>query len=68
MQPATTEQADYLTVPEIASHYRTTTATIRYWRHIGYGPRGVKVGTRVLYPRAEVERFDQQLRAQATAD
>ena len=58
---------DYLTLTEVARHYRTTEATVRYWRHIGAGPRGVKLGTRVLYPRAEVERFDRQLAAQGAA-
>ena len=57
-------QADvsaYLTVPEVTAHYRTTVAVVRYWRHTGYGPRGAKLGTRVLYPRAEIERFDLRL-------
>ena len=56
------DQRRYLTLPEVAEHYRTNEGTIRYWRHIGYGPKGVKVGTRVLYPQAEVERFDRELR------
>lgn len=55
----------YLTLPEVAEHYRTTEATVRYWRQTGYGPKGVKIGTRVLYPRAEIERFDRQLAVQA---
>jgi predicted DNA-binding transcriptional regulator AlpA len=57
----------YLTLPEVAERYRTTEATVRYWRHIGYGPRGAKLGTRVVYPRAEIERFDRELADQATA-
>jgi hypothetical protein len=63
--------AEYLTLPEVAEHYRTTEGTIRWWRHTGYGPKGVKLGaargSRVLYPRAEVERFDRQLAQQAGA-
>jgi predicted DNA-binding transcriptional regulator AlpA len=60
------EQAQgYLTLPEVAEHYRTTEGTVRYWRHTGYGPKGVKLGTRVLYPRAEIERFDAELARQA---
>ncbi len=57
------------TLLEVAEHYRRPEATIRYWRHIGYGPKGAKVGTGVLYPRSEIERFDQELadQAQATA-
>ena len=55
----------YLTVPEVADHYRTSEGTVRYWRHVGYGPNGVKVGTRVLYPASEIDRFDRELAAQA---
>ncbi|MDH6123177.1 MULTISPECIES: helix-turn-helix domain-containing protein [unclassified Kitasatospora] len=51
----------YLTTSEVAERYRTAESTVRYWRHIGYGPRGVKVGRRVLYPEAELTRFDQEL-------
>jgi predicted DNA-binding transcriptional regulator AlpA len=61
------QSREYLTLPEVAEHYRTTEGTVRYWRHTGYGPKGVKLGTRVLYPRAEVERFDRQLADQAAA-
>jgi hypothetical protein len=59
------QEPEYLTLPEVAKHYRTTEGTVRYWRHIGYGPRGVKLGTRVLYPRAEIGRFDRELTASA---
>jgi hypothetical protein len=55
----------YLTLIEVAEHYRTTEGTVRYWRQTGYGPRGVKLGTRVLYPRAEIERFDREIAAYA---
>ena len=30
-------------------------ATVRYWRHIGYGPKGRKIGRRVLYEASEVQ-------------
>lgn len=59
------QDPEYLTLPEVAERYRTTEATVRYWRHNGYGPKGVRLGTRVLYPRAEIERFDRQLADQA---
>jgi len=59
--------ARYLTLAEVAEHYRTTEGTVRYWRHRGTGPRGVKVGTRVLFPLAEVERFDRELQQQTAA-
>ncbi|MEV6646029.1 helix-turn-helix domain-containing protein [Amycolatopsis sp. NPDC051371] len=57
--------ADYLTTGEVAARYRTVDATVRYWRMTGYGPRGVKVGRRVLYPLAEIEKFDLELAEQS---
>lgn len=51
----------YLTTAEVAERYRTAESTVRYWRHVGYGPRGVKVGRRVLYSASELARFDQEL-------
>lgn len=42
---------------EVAQLLRTTPATVRYWRHTGYGPQGRRVGRRVLYKASEVEAF-----------
>jgi hypothetical protein len=53
------EQEQYMTPVELAGHYRTTLSAVRWWRHIGYGPQGVKIGRRVLYPVSEVRRFDE---------
>lgn len=55
----------YLTTAEVAERYRTADSTVRYWRHIGYGPKGMKVGRRVLYSEAELTRFEQRLAEQA---
>jgi DNA-binding transcriptional MerR regulator len=46
-----------LTTEEVAAHFRTSPATVRYWRHIGIGPTGVRVGRRVLYDELEVNRW-----------
>lgn len=51
----------HLTPAEVAEHYRTTVNTLKHWRYKRYGPRFITVGKHVLYPRAEVERFDRQL-------
>jgi hypothetical protein len=58
--------ADYLTTAEVAERYRTAEGTVRYWRHVGYGPKGVKVGRKVLYSVGACEEFDQRLAEQAT--
>ncbi|SDX88531.1 Helix-turn-helix domain-containing protein [Modestobacter sp. DSM 44400] len=44
-----------LTTEEVATRFRTSPATVRYWRHIGIGPDGVRVGRRVLYDEAECD-------------
>lgn len=46
-----------LTTEEVAARFRTSPATVRYWRHIGIGPAGVRVGRRVLYDEQEIERW-----------
>lgn len=51
----------YLTTDEVAQRYRTAPGTVRYWRTVGYGPRGTKVGRRVLYSLNEIRRFDEEL-------
>lgn len=55
----------YLTPAEAADHYRTTEDTLRYWRYKGKGPKFIRAGARVLYPRAEIERYDRQLACDA---
>ncbi|MFI8358818.1 helix-turn-helix domain-containing protein [Streptomyces sp. NPDC085612] len=51
----------YLTTAEVAERYRTAESTVRYWRHIKKGPHGIKVGKRVLYPEAELLRYERAL-------
>ncbi|MCX4532696.1 helix-turn-helix domain-containing protein [Streptomyces sp. NBC_00841] len=53
--------AQYLTTAEVAERYRTAESTVRYWRQIGKGPRGIKIGKRVLYPVAELLSYEQAL-------
>lgn len=55
---------DFLTTDEVAERYRVVPGTVRYWRHIGYGPRWIKVGRRVIYPGTEIKRFEDSLKAQ----
>jgi DNA-binding transcriptional MerR regulator len=47
----------YLTTEEVGEALRTPVETLRYWRHIGKGPRSFKVGRRVLYDVEDVEAF-----------
>jgi DNA-binding transcriptional MerR regulator len=61
---AAADGPQWKTTDDVAARYRTVASTVRYWRHIGYGPKGVKVGRRVLYTEDELQRFDAQLAAQ----
>lgn len=67
MKVRAAEGVRYLTTRELADRLRSNEGTIRYWRHVGYGPVGVKMGRRVVYPLAEVERFERETAAQAGA-
>jgi DNA-binding transcriptional MerR regulator len=40
---------DLLTITEAADILRTPIATLRYWRHLGTGPRSFRLGRHVLY-------------------
>lgn len=39
--------------------------TLKYWRHMGAGPRAYKVGRRVRFDRADVEAWLDEQRAAA---
>ena len=43
-----------LTLAEVAEMLRTSPDTLRYWRHIGTGPRSGKIGRRVVYRERDV--------------
>ena len=45
------DQPELLTITEAAGVLRTPVATLRYWRHLGTGPRSFRLGRRVLYRR-----------------
>lgn len=42
------------TTEEVAERLRTSPATVRYWHHMGTGPRSMKVGRRRLYDEADL--------------
>ncbi|MFW5472306.1 helix-turn-helix transcriptional regulator [Knoellia sp. CPCC 206450] len=50
-----TQPPSLLTGAEVAALLRTNRETLRYWRHIKYGPPGIKVGRHVLYSKSEVQ-------------
>lgn len=57
----------YLTTAEVADLCRTSPDTVRYWRHVGRGPRAFKVGRRVLYDAEVVRGWLRELQSRADA-
>jgi hypothetical protein len=55
----------YWTTKEVAARFRTAPSTVRYWKMIGWGPKGVRCGRKTLYLASEVERFEAELAATA---
>ena len=53
-QPATGREPDLLTITEAADLLRAPVATLRYWCHLGTGPRSFRLGRRVLYRRDDL--------------
>jgi DNA-binding transcriptional MerR regulator len=45
---------ELLSVAEAAAIVRAPVATLRYWRHLGTGPRSFRLGRRVLYRREDL--------------
>jgi excisionase family DNA binding protein len=62
-----TSARKYLTTQEVGEALRTPAETVRYWRHVGKGPKSFKVGRRVLYAREDVEAFITTAREQVPA-
>jgi predicted DNA-binding transcriptional regulator AlpA len=56
---------DVITTEELAVLTHTTPNTVRYWKHIGKGPKAFKLGKRVVYRREDVETWvnEQYLKA-----
>jgi excisionase family DNA binding protein len=43
-----------LTFRQIAEQTGIPEGTLRYWRHIGEGPEGYRIGRRVCFPESKV--------------
>jgi predicted DNA-binding transcriptional regulator AlpA len=57
----------YMNTAEVAETVLTPVETVRYWRHIGKGPKSFKVGRRVLYAVEDVEAWIAEARAGGVA-
>lgn len=48
------EQDQLLTLQEVAAFVRVPEQTLRYWRHLGKGPHGFRLGRFVRFWRSDV--------------
>jgi hypothetical protein len=49
----------YFTTAEVAERYRTSPATVRYWRYAGTGPQCfIRRGRHVLYDAEALDKYD----------
>ena len=63
-EPAAGREPELLTITEAAELVRAPVATLRYWRHLGTGPRSFRLGRRVLYRRDDLHDWIAQQRAE----
>jgi hypothetical protein len=49
--------SDLMTLAEAAALLRTPVATLRYWRYLGVGPAGFRLGRRVVFRRTDLDRW-----------
>jgi predicted DNA-binding transcriptional regulator AlpA len=60
---------ELMTLKEVATLIRVPEATLRYWRHLGTGPRGFRIGRSVRYWRNDVMHWlDEQSRHPRAGD
>jgi hypothetical protein len=53
-RPSTSLGDEMLSLQEACRFLRVPEGTLRYWRHLGAGPRSFKVGRHVRYWRADL--------------
>lgn len=44
-------------IEEAAEFLRVPVATLRYWRHMGTGPKSARIGGRVMYKQVDLENW-----------
>jgi DNA-binding transcriptional MerR regulator len=51
--------ATHLLTEEVARRWKISARTLERWRYVGTGPTYRRIGGRVVYTVAEIERFEQ---------
>jgi DNA-binding transcriptional MerR regulator len=54
----------WLTTEQLAERHQVESSTVRYWRHMGTGPRGTRFGRRVKYRLSDVVAWEKDREAE----
>lgn len=57
----THDLGDFLTMDDLTEALHVPRGTLYYWRHAGKGPASFKAGRKVLYRRADVQKWIDEL-------
>lgn len=52
-----TERLELLTLQQVAERYNIAENSLRYWRVQGTGPKSARIGRRVMYRAADIEKW-----------
>jgi predicted site-specific integrase-resolvase len=52
----------------LAERWGVSQRTLERWRWLGFGPRYIKIGGRVVYRADEIEAFEERQTRQSTSD
>jgi DNA-binding transcriptional MerR regulator len=63
---------EYLSTADVTARFDVPEETVRYWRHIGYGPTAAKLGRHIRYRASDWDTFlaslvDQEQRKRTAA-
>ena len=53
------KSSELLTTKQLAQRWHISESTLHHWRANEFGPAFTRIGSRVLYPLAEVEQYEQ---------
>jgi excisionase family DNA binding protein len=56
-KPSTETNRQNLDDVEVAAYLNVSVSTVRRWRRIGGGPRWVRIGSSIRYPRPDLETY-----------
>ena len=55
------EDSPWLTVDQVAERLQVPVQTVRYWRHLGTGPRAKRIGRFIRYSVEDLREWERSL-------